>query len=83
MFAGSGTADGIWDPSLKGFSRISNFNHGALLMRIGDDGDWVLAGRDKSFVADKSGKLQLAVNDSDASNNKNYFDIKITVEKRE
>jgi TPR repeat protein len=80
MFAGSGTADGLTDPSLTTYNRVDHFPHGALMMRIGKDEDWRLSGRNQTFTASKDGVLYLAVNDKDAHNNQNYFDVKITVE---
>lgn len=79
-FAGSANAEGTSDPALQKYNRVSRYNHGCLLMRIGEDGEWRKVGKELVFEAEKSGNLQLAVNDRDYTNNGNYFDVKIIVQ---
>ena len=75
-FAGNGGPDGI-----EGFTnyRIAPaFKHGSLLYRIGS-GDWQLAGSSVTFVATNSGNLEFKVNDSDPSNNRGYFSVRLKI----
>ena len=76
-FAGGSTAAGSSDPMLQGYNRVSGFNHGALMYKIGESGEWQLAGKEKKFTAKESGILYLAVNDRKTSDNRNYYDVKV------
>lgn len=81
MFAGSGTANGLNDAGLAKYNRERHLPHGCLMMRIGENTPWQVAGTKVEFEAAQSGILQLAVNDKDSHNNENYFDVKITVQR--
>ena len=79
-FSGAVTALGSADPMVQGYNRTDAFNHGALMYRIGESGEWKLAGKETKFTAEESGVLYLALNDRKTSDNRNYFDVKIMVE---
>lgn len=79
MFAGAFNANGTNDPMARNYNIVPQFNHGCLMMRIGEDGPWEFVGTKKTFTAQRSGTLYLAVNDRDYGNNEDFFDVKITV----
>lgn len=79
FFAGRGGPNGI-----NGFEMYSYFpkvKHGCLLASINNTG-WHVVGSNNSFVADKDGTVILLVNDVDYTNNVGFFNVKITVTKR-
>lgn len=55
---------------------------GCLMYKIGEDGTWNIAGTRLNFTTTHSGRLYFCVNDNQAWNNKNYFDLKIEVDKK-
>lgn len=73
---------GVTDPrGIGGFRRYNisrKFRHGSFIARVGN-GDWELIGNTAFIIADRDGLLDIALNDSDNSNNKGGFDVKITV----
>ena len=78
--ASSVSADGTDMGLMANYNRVKGFKHAALLYRIGDNDPWKLAGKDLDEIAHKSGNIQFMVNDSEPANNKNYFDVKLTIE---
>jgi TPR repeat protein/predicted Ser/Thr protein kinase len=74
-FAGSGGPNGI-----TGFSTYSvapSYNHGALLLTIGNSDGLVYVGYGNTFEAKTSGYLTLIVNDKDTSNNRGSFTVTV------
>lgn len=79
MFAGATGPDGI--DGFENYSYVTNARHGALLARVtaGGNEDWMFVGSKKSFVAPKSGVLELLVNDADTSNNEGEFTVTVNI----
>ncbi len=78
VWAGSAGPEGL--PSgFTMYNRVRGAKHGALLCRIGSEGEWYIVGRDLSFTAEKSGYLKLIVNDADISNNSGEFEGTIDI----
>jgi hypothetical protein len=70
----AGTAD---DPTYK--SVILSTNHGAVIARIGSDGDPAPIGRERTFEASRDGRLFVGVNDAEPCNNGGEFTVKVRV----
>lgn len=81
--AGSGKLSPIGsdDPYFIGnrFSSAKDLPMGCLMYKIGENGTWNKVGTHLKFTATRSGRLYFCVNDNQAWNNKNYFDLKIEV----
>ncbi|NHE56657.1 hypothetical protein [Cyclobacterium plantarum] len=56
------------------------FNHGCLIGKIGNDGEWFYIGRNKTFTAPASGVLHLRINDDVEIDNSGYFTVSYSVE---
>lgn len=57
------------------YNKVRRYKHGALLGKIGKDGEWFLIGGHKSIIAQKSGRLYVTINDIDINNNEGYYEI--------
>lgn len=77
-FSGSTGPDGFYGRTGFYFNKVSKFPYGALLCKIGELGDYRLVGESIEFIAETSGRLRLAVNDSDVTDNRGYFFGKIS-----
>lgn len=75
QFAGLGSPDGIY--GFQGYSIIQSIPHAAIIGGINKN--WILFGSSIIYTATEDGALQLAINDTDYSNNKGYFDCVIEV----
>ena len=77
-----GISRGVGNISLAQYCYFPNFNHGALLYRIGSD-EWkcYLAGTDNNFISPQSGNIEFAVNDNDQGNNSGYYTVVVNVKK--
>ena len=58
----------------------SQFNHGSLIGKIGDDGDWFYVGSEKTIVADRDGFLRLRINDDKEDDNDGHFVVRYEFE---
>lgn len=72
-FLGSSTADGIDGYTI--YNYVKNLKHGSLIGSIGDDNSWFNIGSNKTFIADRNGRLHLRVNDRLLIDNENYFTV--------
>ncbi|WP_154857067.1 hypothetical protein [Cyclobacterium xiamenense] len=55
------------------------FNHGCLIGKIGNDGEWFYIGRNKTFTAPVSGVLHLRINDDVEIDNSGHFIVTYSV----
>jgi hypothetical protein len=55
------------------------FNHGCLIGKIGNDGEWFYIGRNKTFTAPVSGVLHLRINDDVEIDNSGHFIVTCSV----
>ena len=55
------------------------FNHGCLIGKIGNEGEWFYIGRNKTFTAPVSGVLHLRINDDVEIDNSGHFSITYSV----
>lgn len=78
-WTGSGGPEGI--DGFGSFSTNTNFKHGSLLGKIGQNGEWFLIGSYKTLTATISGKLFIMINDNDPSNNEGGFDVEYGINK--
>lgn len=76
-WAGSAGPEGM--NGFSSYNKVNGAKHGALLFRVGDSGNWYIAGREASITSEKSGYLRLLINDNDPGNNSGTFKGKITV----
>lgn len=76
IFAGTGNPNGI--TGFQNYCLDASIPHGAIMAGVG--GKWLYIGSEKTYVAPADGFLQLAINDTDYSNNKGYFDLVVTIE---
>ena len=72
------------DQSNPGVQRIQSAvqqrkQDAALLARVGD-GRWVQVGKSTTFIADRDGRLDFTINDSDKANNEGYYWVDYVVE---
>ena len=79
MLTGAHTATGTNDDLLRRFSIDPTHPHGAFLVRFGSSQPWRYVGTRGQITADQDGYLELAVNDTDWTNNKGYFDARILI----
>jgi len=81
--AGPNGLSGVSGEFFKIYNIEPNLNHGALLVRINQNGkeQWIFAGDSLSFIADKSGTLEFLVNDKSLTNNKDHFKVKVDITK--
>ncbi len=77
-FAGRTSPNGI--NGFQAYNYVSGFKHGALLGKLGKEGQWFLLGSKKNIVPQKNSHLYVKVNDIDPSNNTGYFILNYTVE---
>lgn len=78
MFAGACSPNGLTTNQFDSYSVARNVSHGAVMGRI-NQGTWFKIGTSLLLVAEEDGTLSIGINDSDYSNNRGYFDLKIDV----
>ncbi|RZK39317.1 MAG: sel1 repeat family protein [Pedobacter sp.] len=76
VMAGSANPDGI--SGFQSYCIDASLPHGSLMMKV--NGKWVLAGTNRTIRVPSTGILQFAINDTDFTNNKGYFDFVVTIE---
>lgn len=76
MFAGVTSPRGIG--GYRSYNVAGEHPHGSFIARVGD-GDWQYISAMGSIEADREGKLQIALNDRDNSNNRGGFDVRIEI----
>lgn len=59
----------------QSYSIVPAFPHGSVIAGI--DTNWNYIGSGKNFIAANDGKLRIAINDRDYTNNQGYFDVVI------
>jgi len=80
MFAGGAGPNGLGGGAMSGYSAIPALPHAAIIGRIGEN-KWFFIGEGGEMKVEQSGKLQIAINDADYTNNKGYFDVTVTIYK--
>jgi TPR repeat protein len=75
-FAGLSGPGGI--SGFQSYSMVQSIPHAAVIGGIHDE--WSIIGANTQYTAKLDGKLQLAINDTDYSNNVGYFDVVIEVQ---
>ncbi len=60
------------------YNFISGFNHGTLLMRIGNS-PWIVVGNRKSIISEYSGYITFVVNDKQTKDNQHPFRIQVNL----
>lgn len=55
------------------------FAHGALMVRIGSSGEWMLCGSSCEFNAPATGELQFGINDNNINDNSGSFTVTVTL----
>lgn len=86
--ASGSIATGAWSgasgPNGKVYSNIwnimPNYNYGALLMKIGT-ANWQLIGEEATIIAQNTGVLSFAVNDTDPSDNSGKYTVEYSINK--
>jgi len=74
--AGTGSPDGI--NGFQSYSVEPTISHGAVM--VGINNVWTFAGKENTYTAPTDGKLKVAINDGDYTNNAGYFDVVIEVQ---
>jgi TPR repeat protein len=75
-FAGVAGPGGIF--GFQSYSIVQSIPHAAIMSGVNNE--WVLTGAETKYKATADGKLQLAINDTDYSNNVGYFDVVIELQ---
>jgi len=68
-------ADGINNSMYAIYSIVPDINHGAVM--AGMNNYWQFIGRSNDYTAWQEGRLNIAINDADYTNNQGYFDVVI------
>lgn len=76
MMAGGANPNGLGGGAFSGYSLVPSLPHGAVIGRIGNN-PWFLIGTGGEMTVKQNGKLQIAINDIDYTNNKGYFDVSV------
>ena len=63
--------------NFKNFDNITTYKTGALIGKIGENGNWFLVGSEKTFTASTDGKLFLVVNDNKPADNEGSFLVNV------
>lgn len=77
ILAGNSTPNGI--DGFESYSIEKGFRHGSLLVRLGENGKWRVAGSSVVFTAETTGRLQFLVNDNDDGNNLGGYEVTVGV----
>ncbi len=75
FMAGTGGPNGIG--GFQSYCVDPSIRHGAIMAGINNK--WTFMGNENTYTALTDGKLQIAINDADYSNNAGYFDVVIEV----
>ena len=81
------TPNGVDDPKVNAVTKllfraknvVYDAGHGALIGKIGEEGNPFLVGEEFTFSAESAGRLYLGVNDKDVKNNRGEYVAKIAL----
>lgn len=73
FFAGYSSPSGINGYTI--YNRVKGFKHGALLGKIGKNGNWFLIGKKTRMKAEETGTLYVTINDKQISDNDGHYTL--------
>ncbi len=77
----SGACGPAGKPWINTWNIMPDLNYGALLVTVGPEGTWEAVGQETTYVAPATGKLRLAINDTDPKDNRGSFLVAYSIDR--